>query len=56
MGRSFTYKNETNRLLSHDGRTDVYSYDEHGNTTAMPHLSRIKWRSYICEREPKSQY
>ncbi|NCU35448.1 toxin [Candidatus Falkowbacteria bacterium] len=52
----YYYDLATNHLLNHDGRTDVYSYDEHGNTTTMPHLSRIKWRSYICEREPKSQY
>jgi RHS repeat-associated protein len=43
MGKSFSYKTNTNRLLNHDDRTDVYSYDAHGNTTAMPHLPALVW-------------
>ena len=36
--RNYYYETLNNRLKSHDGGNDVYSYDEHGNTTAMPHL------------------
>ena len=41
--RDYYYDNNNNRLLNHDGRTDVYDYDEHGNTTAMPHLPEMVW-------------
>ena len=41
--RDYYYDTATNRLLNHDGRTNVYSYDEHGNTTEMPHLTQIIW-------------
>ena len=41
--RDYYYDNNTNRLLNHDGRTDVYHYDAHGNTTAMPHLSSMQY-------------
>lgn len=36
--RNYIYDTTSNRLLRHEGTTDVYTYDAHGNMTAMPHL------------------
>lgn len=41
--RDYYYETANNLLKSHDGGSDVYRYDEHGNTTAMPHLPSMHW-------------
>lgn len=43
--REFVYDTDTNRLLKHDTEQtlDDYTYDKHGNTKTIPHLSRINW-------------
>ncbi len=43
--RSYIYDNVTNRLLRHEGTTNVYTYDAHGNMTSIPHLSSMTWNS-----------
>ena len=43
--RSYIYDNVTNRLLRHEGTTNVYTYDAHGNMTSMPLLSSMTWNS-----------
>lgn len=41
--RDYYYETANNRLKNHDGGNDVYSYDEHGNCTEMPHLPELDW-------------
>ncbi|MDD2965160.1 MAG: hypothetical protein PHU33_14525 [Bacteroidales bacterium] len=41
--RNYEYDTATNRLLRHEGSTNVYAYDAHGNMTAMPHLTAMQW-------------
>ncbi|MCF8374608.1 MAG: hypothetical protein K9H64_23520 [Bacteroidales bacterium] len=41
--RNYYYETVNNRLKNHDGGNDVYSYDEHGNCTEMPHLPELDW-------------
>jgi RHS repeat-associated protein len=41
--RDYFYNPGVNSLKGHTSGVTAYTYDEHGNTTAMPHLSRIKW-------------
>ncbi|MFO0553353.1 MAG: RHS repeat-associated core domain-containing protein [Polyangiaceae bacterium] len=46
--RTYSYVSGTNRLASNSisGGTASYSYDAHGNTTAMPHLSTIAYSPF----------
>jgi uncharacterized protein (TIGR02594 family) len=37
------YDSVTNRLLGHDGLTNQYTYDAHGNMLTIPHLSNLSW-------------
>ncbi len=41
--RDYYYETANNRLKSHDGGSDVYDYDEHGNCIEMPHLPQLDW-------------
>ena len=41
--RDYFYNEDNNRLLGHEEGVQLYDYDDHGNTTHMPHLERIKW-------------
>jgi len=41
--RDYHYDKNTNYLLNHNGGNKVYDYDDHGNTTMMPHLERMNW-------------
>jgi RHS repeat-associated protein len=48
--RTFTYNNTNNYLLTAQANTDAgtpftYTYDEHGNMKALPHLPLMEWNS-----------
>ena len=41
--RNFCYALHNNALQGHAEGETAYTYDAHGNTTAMPHLQSISW-------------
>ena len=43
--RNYFYNTNDNKLLGHTNGVNEYTYDNHGNITAMPHLSAMVWDS-----------
>lgn len=41
--RPYHYAQDSNQLQWTDVATDAYTYDPHGNMTAMPHLASLEW-------------
>ena len=41
--RDYFYNTNDNKLLGHTNGATEYTYDEHGNITAMPHLTQMNW-------------
>ncbi|MDY0393069.1 MAG: RHS repeat-associated core domain-containing protein, partial [Candidatus Bipolaricaulis sp.] len=41
--RDYFYNTNDNKLLGHTNGATEYTYDNHGNITAMPHLTQMDW-------------